>query len=281
VTATLPRGAREAVAAATAALGLENPEVSELAGGAANRTWRVIDARHDLVLKIPGGAARALGGGGDPEFAMQSLASSNGLAPPIVLVDRARGFIVSRHAAGAVPALDDMRRAPLLRRVGNFLARLHALPPPANLPAVDFGERAAGYLERLAGGHAAALGRELGRRRAALGAPARLAPCHHDLHHRNLIDGGGRLLAVDWEYAGPGDPAADLAACIGYHGLDGEQAGALYAGYGAADPALRARVAALGWIFDCLWFGWNAAAVEEGLAPDPGEQARLAARLAG
>ena len=48
------------------------------------------------------------------------------------------------------------------------------------------------------------LQRELARRRAAQPAPARQVPCHHDLHHRNFLDDGPRLFAVDWEYAGPG-----------------------------------------------------------------------------
>lgn len=276
----LPPGAREAIAAASAALGLDAPDVGELPGGVANRSFRLRDLRHDLVLKLAGAASPGLGASGESEFTMQALAAAGGLAPPVVLADRARGFIVSRHADGEMPSAAAMRRAPLLRRVGAWIAALHALPPPENLPAVDFGASAAGYLARLAGGFAARLARELERRRAALGEPLRLVPCHHDLHHRNLIDDGVRLVAVDWEYAGPGDAAADIAACIGYHDLDDAQSEALFAGYGGADAALRVRVAELGWIFDCLWYGWNAAAGGEGLAPDPEVQARLAARLA-
>jgi Ser/Thr protein kinase RdoA (MazF antagonist) len=273
--------ARAAIAAAIAALGLEDPRIGELAGGAANRSFRLRDARNDLVLKLAGDAAPGLGASGESELAMQSLAAGAGLAPPVVLADRAHGFIVSRHAAGRMPSRAAMRRAPLLHRVGAWIAALHALPLPAGLPAVDFGERAAGYLARLPGAFAVTLARGLEGRRAALGAPARLVPCHHDLHHRNLLDDGRALVAVDFEYAGPGDAAADLAACIGYHGLEGARTEALFLGYGAADAAFRARVAALGWIFDCLWYGWNAAAGQEGIAPHPAEQARLAARLAG
>jgi thiamine kinase-like enzyme len=150
---------------------------------------------------------------------------------------------------------------------------------------VDFGERAAAYLARLGAARAnpfvVRLARELEDRRARLPAAPRLAPCHHDLHRRNLLDDGRRLLAVDWEYAGPGDPAADLAACVGYHALRGAQVDALLGGYGQAAVPLAARVAELGWIFDCLWFGWNAVAALEGAVPDPAEQARLAARLGG
>jgi aminoglycoside phosphotransferase (APT) family kinase protein len=281
MSAPLPPGARAAIDAATASLGLVAPEVSELQGGVANRSYRLRDARHDVVLKLAGDAAARLRASRGSRLAMQAHAAANGLAPPVVFADPARGFIVSRHAGGDMPSAADMRDARLLARIGAWIAALHALPLPSGLVVVDFGERAGGYVARLADGSAVSLARELARRRAALGPPARLVPCHHDLHHRNFLDDGRRLVAVDWEYAGPGDAAADIAACIGYHGLDSAQAGALLGGYGTADNGMRARVEALGWIFDCLWYGWNAAAGQDGLAPDPGEQARLAARLAG
>lgn len=215
---------------------------------------------------------------------MHSLAAGAGLAPAIVLADPGARFIVMRHAAGESPTAAAMQDPRLLRRVGAWLARLHALAPPAGLAPVDFGERAAGYLARLSAARpdpfVARLARELERRRAALPPPAPLAACHHDLYRRNLIDDGERILAVDWEYAGPGDAAADFAACAGYHDLGAEGIEALLEGYGEASRPMRARIDALAWIFDCLWYGWNAAAALDGLETDPGEQARLAARLA-
>jgi aminoglycoside phosphotransferase (APT) family kinase protein len=273
-----------AIAAAARALDLERAEVTPLEGGIANRSFRLRAPGRDLVLKLAGEATEALGTSHTSEYAMQSLAARAGLAPPVVLADPARGFIVSQHVAGRVPSAAEFGDARLLRRVGAWIAALHALPVPPGLAVVDFGERAAGYLarvvERGADPFAAGLARELEGRRAALPAPARLASCHHDLHHRNFIDDGAVLLAVDWEYAGPGDPAADLAACIGYHALGSAAVDALLAGYGRSDAELRARIAALGWIFDCLWYAWNAAAKLAGLAPDPAQRSRLAARLA-
>jgi aminoglycoside phosphotransferase (APT) family kinase protein len=271
------------VAAAIDALGLARPVVTPLAGGILNRSFRVREGDEDLVLKLAGNAAPALGASRRSEFEMQALAAGAGLAPPVVLADEAKGFIVSRHAAGRTPSAGDMNDTQLLARVGAWIATLHALPLPDGLAVVDFGERAAGYLSRLqdssAGGFAGRLADELAARRAALPRPAQLAACHHDLHHRNFIDDGRQLLAVDWEYAGPGDPAADLASCIGYHGLRDDGVDALLAGYGQDGAGLRERVARLAWIFDCLWFGWNAAAGLSGSAPDAHEQARLAARL--
>lgn len=277
-----------AIAAATHALGLEHPEVTPLAGGVANRSYRLRGGPHEFVLRVPGDAARSLGASGRSGLAMQSLAAEAGLAPRIVLAGPAEEWVVSEFAHGDTPTADAMRARPMLRRVGAWFARLHALEAPAGLPVVDFGERAAACLERVApqdpDGRIARLQRELARRRAALAPPARIAACHHDPHRRNFVDDGARILAVDWEYAGPGDPAADLAACAGYPALGEAAIGALLEGYGdagagAAGVAIRARLAALAWIFDCLWFGWNAAAATLGLPPDADEQSRLAARL--
>ena len=272
------------VAAAIEALGLAHPVVTPLAGGILNRSFRVREGDEDLVLKLAGDAAPALGASRRSEFAMQALAAGVGLAPPVVLADEARGFMVSRHASGRTLSAGDMQDARLLARIGAWIAALHALPVPAGLAVVDFGERAASYLSRLQadspGRFPGRLANELAARRASLPRPEQLAACHHDLHHRNFIDDGRRLLAVDWEYAGPGDPAADLASCVGYHGLRDDGIDALLGGYGQGGAELRERVAKLAWIFDCLWFGWNAAAALSGSAPDMDEQAVLAARLA-
>ncbi|HET8691283.1 MAG TPA: choline/ethanolamine kinase family protein [Steroidobacteraceae bacterium] len=279
--AGLPPPARAAIEATSGALGLGDPVVSLLPGGVANRSFRLQGNGQDVVLKLAGAESSGLGADLRSEVAMQALAADAGLAPRVVHADPAMGFIASRHAEGRFPSDREIRQAPFLERVGRWLAALHALPLPAGLPIVDFGERAAAYLGRLSGAFEAKLARELASRRAALGATPRQVPCHHDLHRRNLLDDGRRLLVVDWEYAGPGDPAADLAACIGYHGLDAAATDALFTGYGGAlDRSLRARVEALGWIFDCLWYGWNAAAAQAGFAADPEERSRLAARLA-
>ncbi len=272
-----------AVAAVIDALGLERAEVTPLKGGAANRSYRLRDTSRDLVLRIPGAAARALGADFRSECAMQALAAGAGLAPRVVLAGDGGAFLVTEFAGGSAPAAAAMREPETLGRFGTWFARLHALERPAGLDAVDFGERAAGYLERAAGfdpaGRIGRLRRELARRRAELGPPPHLVPCHHDPHRRNFIETGSRLVAVDWEYAAPGDPAADLAACAGYHAMDVAGIEAMLDGYGGAHAPLRARIHALRWIFDCLWFGWNAVAAGQGLMVDAIEQAGLATRL--
>jgi thiamine kinase len=271
------------VAAIAEELGLRQPEITPLSGGLSNRSWRLRDATQDLVLRQSGAAAGELGADARAELAMLEIAAGAGLAPQIVIARPEQGLLVTHYVGGHVLARPDVHRPAMLTRIGAWLARLHALAPPPDLAAVDFGERAAGYLGQL---HAQApmaliaeLERRLAVRRNALPPPRRLVACHHDLHHLNLVDRGDALIALDWEYAGPGDPAADLAACIGYHDLDAPQVEALLAGHGGDSDSLHARLPALCWIFDCLWFGWMEVAALGGIPKDSARRQRLIERL--
>lgn len=42
--------------------------------------------------------------------------------------------------------------------------------------------------------------------------PLRLAPLHMDIHAGNVVRSAGQLRLIDWEYAGDGDVALDIAA---------------------------------------------------------------------
>jgi hypothetical protein len=109
-------------------------------------------------------------------------------------------------------------------------------------------------------------------------APRARAFCHHDVHHLNVVelstvvaataddaDGSrapvvpaGRLLLLDWEYAGAGDPAMDLAAYAAYHDLDDLARESLLAAYGPA--VTRDELDRACEVFDCLQALWHDAA---------------------
>ena len=273
----------DSFAAIAADLGLQHPVVTRLHGGLSNQAWRLCDARQDLVLRKAGAAGELLGADRRSEFAMQEMAAAAGLAPSIVLMRPADGILVTRYVEGRVPTRDEFREPGMLARIGAWFAKLHALAPPQGLPTIDFGARAAGYLEVLRGKQPSSMLYELERglaaRRRSLPPLQRFVACHHDLHHLNVVDRGDALLALDWEYAGPGDPAADLAACAGYHDLEAERVESLLGGYGEGVQPLLARLAPLGWIFDCLWLGWIEISAQHGDVTDDARRQRLIARL--
>lgn len=271
------------IAAVAAELGLDTPVVTPLAGGRSNRTFRLTDVSHDLVLRVAGTEAGAFGVDHQAELAMLRLAAPAGLAPPVALARPGEGLLVTHFVGGRVLARDDARQPATLARIGGWFARLHVLEPPAGVARIDIAARAAAYLGALRAQGPSALVRELelrlARLRGALRPPRRLTACHHDLHHLNLVDTGESLVALDWEYAGPGDPAADLAACVCYHDLDPEQCGALLGGYRVGSRSLVARLGPLCWVFDCLWYGWIEIAATRGIAPDAQRRQQLIDRL--
>lgn len=271
------------VAAVAVELGLDRPQVTTLAGGLLNRTLRLKDAHQDLVLRLAGAGAESLGVDRHAERAMLQLAAGAGLAPQLVLSRPAESLLVTRHVAGRVLARDAAREPAMLVRIGAWLARLHALEPPAGIAPIDIAARAAAYLRVLHARDSTTLLRDLetrlARLREELPPPRRLAACHHDLHHFNLVDTGAALVALDWEYAGPGDPVADLAACICYQDLDRRQTEILLGGYGDASGRLTARLEPLIWVFDCLCYGWMEIAAMQGLAADPDRRRGLVERL--
>ncbi|MTD39882.1 thiamine kinase [Erwinia sp. CPCC 100877] len=100
-------------------------------------------------------------------------------------------------------------------------------------------------------------------RRRGEPAPLRLAPLHMDVHPGNLIRQGKRLRLIDWEYAGDGDVALELATILSGMSVDeGQWLIAHYAGLARLEPQQLARQAErwrpwvnalmAGW-YECRW----------------------------
>jgi thiamine kinase-like enzyme len=82
--------------------------------------------------------------------------------------------------------------------------------------------------------------------------------CHHDVHGGNIvIDPALRLWLVDWEYAGLGDPAFDLASFASQHGLSLGESRLLHASYVEAGGEVPwPRLVLAGWAFDYVQWLW-------------------------
>lgn len=182
-----------------------------LPGGYSNRAALIGNDAQRWVLRI-GDRAAADSGAREREARIQRLAAAANLAPPLCHCDPQRAVVI-------MPYLDGRRDTPCnVPRLAQLLRRIHALPligKPVHSPAVLRRYRAGllpGHrLEETLRQHESTLDCAV----AMLEHTAAPAPvlCHNDLLLANRLVCGERLVALDWEYAAPGDPFFDLAVC--------------------------------------------------------------------
>jgi thiamine kinase-like enzyme len=96
-------------------------------------------------------------------------------------------------------------------------------------------------------------------RRALDASPVPLSPCHNDPWPGNLLDAGGRLYIIDWEFSGMNDPMWDLGDLSVEAGFEPEQDRVMIEAYYGADapPALYSRLALYKALSDFLWALWG------------------------
>ena len=250
-----------------------------LAGGVANRSWRVASAAGEWVVRVAGDLDQRVAVNRIAERQAQAAAAALGFGPAIVHATPEAGVLVSEYLAGRVWGRADLESDAGLAALGARLGELHGLPPPRGVRRLDIHAVLAHYLELPPavpgpvnrGDIAARLRFSLARY-----APTAHAFCHNDLHHLNII-ATARLMFVDWEYAGVADPLFELAAVIGYHDLDDARRGLLLAAHGGSFAPAQLAAACL--VFDCLHALWLDVAGGWAMLPDDRRQALLA-RLA-
>jgi thiamine kinase len=92
--------------------------------------------------------------------------------------------------------------------------------------------------------------------------PLRLAPLHMDVHAGNLVYQRDEIKLIDWEYAGDGDIALELAAAVAANNINDDELLRAYAGFSNIDPATLQRQVARWrpWVmmlmaswYECRW----------------------------
>jgi len=92
--------------------------------------------------------------------------------------------------------------------------------------------------------------------------PLRLAPVHMDVHAGNLVHQQNEIRLIDWEYAGDGDIALELAAAIAANNINGDELLHAYASLSNIDPETLHRQVARWrpWVmmlmaswYECRW----------------------------
>jgi thiamine kinase-like enzyme len=204
------------------ALGPLAGEPVALDGGITNRNIRVALGGGDYVVRRPGKDTRLLGIDRAAELAANEAAAALGIAPAVAaFID---GCLVTEFVACRSLQPGDLADA--AAEIGATLRAFHdsgvalstrfwvpdLLDDYAAIVLRSAGELPGDYDEARAAAAAIA---------AAL-SPQPSRPCHNDLLAGNVIreSASGRLMLVDWEYAGIGDARFDLGNVSVNNGFD-------------------------------------------------------------
>ncbi|MDQ0394153.1 choline/ethanolamine kinase family protein [Labrys monachus] len=238
-------------------------EIEPLPGGLTNRNVLVRSGQGRFVARAAGDNA-IHGIDRRAEQAATRAAAEAGLGPELVWAEA--DLMVLRHVEGRTLAATDLAEAATLRRTvallrlaGTAMPRLYRGPVLDRRPLVllDRYRRMLSERPNRWRGAVEACRPLLTRLAAGLAAiPPGFA--HNDIHGGNLIDDGHRLWLVDWEYAGQGQPMADIASLANNALLSEEHAGealAQWLGHGP-DAGEREAFAAMrlaAALRDLLW----------------------------
>jgi thiamine kinase-like enzyme len=254
-------GLNEIVQRLEASLGPLAGEPSELGGGITNRNFRVTLGDGEYVIRRPGKDTRLLGIDREAERLATQTASALGIAPEVAA--SLEDCLVTRFVACREPAAGELRRR--VEELARALRSFHDAPLvlPASFRVPDLLERYAlivrGRGGELPGAYArvAAVARRIEEALPTL--PSR--PCHNDLLPGNVIFArdGERILIVDWEYAGMGDPRFDLGNLSvnnGFEEADDERLLSAYHGSAPTD-ATRASLKLMRVMSDAREAAWG------------------------
>jgi thiamine kinase-like enzyme len=199
------------IARLESSLGALAGEAVPLDGGITNRNYRVRLGSEDYMIRLPGKDTSLLGIDRAAERIANQAAAGLAIAPAVAatadefLVTR---FIECRAVSAAELASDPADAARALRAFHD-----HGPELPTRFWVPQLVEDYAAIVLARGGSLPTeyAHARETAARVAGVRPLLEGAPCHNDLLTANLIrDRAGKLMLVDWEYAGIGDPFFDL-----------------------------------------------------------------------
>jgi thiamine kinase-like enzyme len=215
-------------------------KTAPLGGGITNRNFRVDVDGESFVLRIGGEKTELLGIDRHHERAANEAAAAIGLAPEVVYFIEPEGYLVTRFLGASPLPSPEMVMPDNIRRVALALRRFHAIPAiPGSFSPFQTVDAYAEIARRYGVAFPKNFDWLTARRQEIESAlrryPFTPRPCHNDLLNENFLD-DGTIRILDWEYAGMGDPAFDLANFSVHHGFSDEQDRLLLEIYLTANP---------------------------------------------
>ena len=191
---------------------------SQLSDGPTNSSYLLDNTGVQFVLRLDKPDAVRLGLNRSNEKRICRAVADAGLAPEPIYFEPAAGVYLRHFVPGRSWDASDLACPDKMARLARLLRLLHALPPIG----AAFDPLAAA--RRYAAISGRARSRSILRRSEKLmqqitADSTRSALCHNDLVCQNVLE-GERLMLIDWEYAGIGDPFFDLAVVVRHHKLD-------------------------------------------------------------
>jgi thiamine kinase-like enzyme len=184
-----------------------------LEGGITNRNYRALLGEREYVIRLHGKDTDLLGISREAERMANETAAGLGIAPAVA-AEFEGGLVTEFLSCEALGGPDLEVRA---EELGVALRSFHdsGLELPAKFWVPDLLADYTSLIRGRGAGLPDAYERAIaiaGQITAALGATDGLRPCHNDLLAGNIIlsRDSGRVMLVDWEYAGMGHPFFDL-----------------------------------------------------------------------
>jgi thiamine kinase len=200
-----------------------------LADGPTSVTVLVEHFEAKYVLRADKPSAQALGMDRRAEEAICRMVSAAGFAPELVYIDHTQGVSLRRFVAGTNWLVSDLRNSSRLKKLAVLLRQLHKMP---KVDSVFDPERSVNrYADSIGSDEA----RQIADRALELLEKSReyldeTCLCHNDLLNHNILE-SDRVMLIDWEFAGMGDPFFDLAILVQHHGLEEKHAKQLLTAY--------------------------------------------------
>jgi len=242
-------------------LGPHTGAPTPLDGGITNRNFRASFAGREYVIRLPGKDTSLLGIDRGAERVAADAAAALGIAPAVAA--ELEDCLVTEFIACSAFEVQELESR--VEEVARALRAFHHSPIilPARFWVVDLLEDYAKIVADRGDvlpdpyADAVAIAREI----AAVVALERPRPCHNDLLAGNIIraQGDGRLLLVDWEYAGMGHPYFDLGNLSINNGFKASTDERLLSAYHGAPPSpgQRATLALMRLLSDAREAAWG------------------------